>query len=195
MITAVILAAGESKRMGLSKPLLKIGDKTFVRNIVDIYKRSLVEDVIVVSQPGEGDIEKELGGTGVSIVPNPEYRKGQLSSIITGINVAEKSHADAVFIHPVDHPDINESVINKLVERYRRDMPLIVVPKYKGKRGHPVLFSNKLFEEIRTSPADVGARNVVWLHAEDTVEIETDYSGIILDIDTPEDYENLQRNM
>jgi len=130
MITAVILAAGESKRMGLSKPLLKIGDKTFVRNIVDIYKRSLVEDVIVVSQPGEGDIEKELGGTGVSIVPNPEYRKGQLSSIITGINVAEKSHADAVFIHPVDHPDINESVINKLVERYRRDMALIVVPKY-----------------------------------------------------------------
>jgi len=60
---------------------------------------------------------------------------------------------------------------------------------------HPVLFSNKLFKEIRTSPADVGARNVVWLHAEDTVEIETDYSGIILDIDTPEDYENLQRNM
>jgi molybdenum cofactor cytidylyltransferase len=195
VIVAIILAAGNSSRMGKPKPLMKIGKHSFIRTVVDVYNRSHVQKIVVVTQPNAVKIEEELSGHNVFIVPNPNHERGQLSSIIAGIDAAEKYHPDAILVHPVDHPVINESVINALIDLYYKKIPLIVVPKYRGKKGHPVLFSGKLFGEIRNAPLDVGARDVVWRHIKDTTELEVDEKGVVLDIDTPKDYEDLQRTL
>lgn len=195
MIVAVILAAGDSSRMGSPKALLKIGECSFIRQICGMYEKSDVDKIIVVSQPDATAIHHELEGKYIAVVPNPDYPKGQLSSVITGVDAAEKLHAEAVLIHPVDHPAVGEVVVNSLINAYRRDKSLLVIPTYNGERGHPVLFSSELFQELRQAPLTVGARDVVRKHARSTTEIEVGDKGVILDIDTREDYENLRRNL
>ena len=189
MIIAIILAAGESQRMGSPKALLKINGKTFVRHIIDVYSTTNVEKIVIVIGAHAQEIKKELLGLNVTVAVNKNYNTGQLSSIITGIEVTKAFHPDGVLIHPVDHPLISAGVINSLVVKFNESPNLIVLPSFKGKRGHPVLFSTKLFDELKNAPLEIGARSVVWSHSNEVIEVETEEKGIILDIDTPGDYE------
>lgn len=195
MISAIILAAGESRRMGEPKALVKIGGTSFVRHIVETYKKTQINDLIVVTGVACSEIERELSGKDVAIIQNPQSHLGQLSSILTAIEALRPSSPDGVLIHPVDHPAVNADTINTLIDKFNNDRPLIVLPVCEGKRGHPVLFSAKLFDELAGTPLDQGARSVVWSHKQDVVEIPTSDKGILLDIDTREDYERLQRNL
>jgi molybdenum cofactor cytidylyltransferase len=88
----------------------------------------------------------------------------------------------------VDHPFLNPELVNRMIDRFYESKKLIVVPTYKGRRGHPVIFSRRLFGELLAAPLDRGAKSVVRAHAAEALEIETDDEGITLDIDTPEDY-------
>ena len=195
MITAIVLAAGESKRIGIPKPLLAIGEKTFVRHIVDNLFQSSVENIIVVLGSNARQIESELQGVDVTFVFNEHYREGQLSSIITGIDTAKSFRSDGFLIHPVDHPDVSPSLIGTLIDTFIKGKSLIVLPAYQGRRGHPVLFSAKLIYELREASQSLGARSVVWNHASEVVTVATQEEGCVLDIDTPDDYGHLQRNL
>lgn len=193
MITAIVLAAGESKRMGIPKALLKVGGKSFIHHVVDVLKSSNIGEIVVVVGAFEETIRKELEGLDVTIAFNRHYQRGQLSSLLEGIEVAQTFSPEGILIHPVDHPLISAELVNSLIGTFDEGNALIVVPTFDGKRGHPVLFSSLLFDELRNAPPSLGARAVVWQHPDERLEVITQEKGCILDIDTREDYECIQR--
>ena len=194
MTVSVILAAGASQRMGKPKALLEINNTTFLQHIIHTYRQSRVEKIIVVLGSHAREIENMLSGMEVTVTLNDNYRAGQLSSILAGINAAENFHADAALLHPVDHPLVSVDVIHSLLDGFENSTQMIVLPVFKGKRGHPVLFSRKLFEELKNAPPEIRARSLVWSHQNSVLEIETKEPGVIIDIDTPEDYARLRQN-
>lgn len=188
MIAAVVLSAGESSRMGRPKALLPIGEETFIERIVASLQAAKVEKIIVVLGHNAADLAAKIAHLPVTIVVNPDYTKGQLSSLVAAIRTLQGKSIDAILVHLVDHPYLNPDLVKRMIEKFYRSKKLIVVPKWKGRRGHPVIFSRRLFGELLSAPLDEGAKSVVHAHAADTLEIETNEEGITFDIDTPEDY-------
>jgi molybdenum cofactor cytidylyltransferase len=190
MIAAIVLSAGESSRMGKPKALLRIRGKTFIEQIISAFRATKVGEIIVVLGHNAEELKPKIDPLSVTVVLNPDYRKGQLSSLIAAIQrlQAESAKVDGVLVHLVDHPLINPAVINDMIDRFYESNRLIVIPTYKGKRGHPVLLSSRLFPELLSTPLDQGANAVVRAHREETLEMETGDEGVIIDIDTPDEY-------
>ena len=191
MIAAIIPAAGASSRMGSPKALLKVGDTIFVRHIVDVLRSAYVQDIVIVLGAEADLIKKSLDGMDVSVAINTEWKSGQLSSIIKGIDSFPRSGIEAVVICPVDHPMVSCRLITDLLQAFRKSKKNIVVPAHKGRRGHPVIFSSGMFDEIRNASLDIGMRQVLRDHPGDVYEVETDEEGVICNIDTPEDYQSV----
>ncbi len=188
MIVAVILSAGESRRMGRPKALLPIGDVSFLERIVKSLQAAKVEKIIVVLGHNAAEIETKIGRLPVTIVVNPNYAQGQLSSLTAAIRTLPAENVDGILVHLVDHPFLSPDLVNRMIKLFYESKKLIVVPKWNGRRGHPVIFSRRLFAELLSAPLDQGAKSVVHAHAADTLELETDDEGVTFDIDTPEDY-------
>jgi molybdenum cofactor cytidylyltransferase len=189
MIVAVILSAGESRRMGRPKALLPIGDVSFLERIVKSLQAAKVEKIIVVLGHNAGEIETKIARLPVTIVVNPNYAQGQLSSLTAAIQALPAENVDGILVHLVDHPFLSPDLVNRMIDRFYESKKLIVVPRWKGRHGHPVIFSRRLFAELLSAPLDQGAKSVVHAHAADTLELETDDEGVTFDIDTPEDYQ------
>ena len=188
MVVAVVLSAGESSRMGRPKALLPVGDSFFLERIVNALRRTRVEQIFVVLGHNARALEEKIAHLPVSILVNPDYSRGQLSSLHVALRELDKETVDGIVLHLVDHPFIDAALVDRMIETFYASRPLIVVPVYRGRRGHPVIFSRKLFPELLVAPLDEGAKNVVRAHAKDTIEVETDEEGITYDIDTPEEY-------
>jgi CTP:molybdopterin cytidylyltransferase MocA len=187
MINAIILAAGESKRMGKLKPLLRFKDKTFLDEIISVLKLSDVDRITVVLGAEAQTIKKSVDLSGTSVVVNKEYQKGQLSSLIAGIeDVPEET--EAILVCLVDTPFINREVVNQIISKFRETNNPIIVPVFNKERGHPTLFSRALFDELANAPQAQGARHVIYSNEEKILELETCESGILIGINTPEDY-------
>jgi len=187
MINAIVLAAGESKRMGKSKPLLKIKDKTFLEQIISALKASDVDRITIVLGAGAEMIKNSIDLSGTNIVINKDYQKGQLSSLIAAIKDAPQE-TDAILVCLVDNPFITKEVINKIIAKFKETNNPIIVPVFNRKRGHPTLFSRSMFSELVNAPKEQGARYVLRSNAEKVLELETSESTILTGIDTPEDY-------
>ena len=189
MISAVILSAGESSRMGRPKALLPIAGETFIEKIVGALKKASVQRVIVILGHNADEMKRRIEHLPVEILHNPDYKLGQLSSLQVALRRLEKeADCDGVLVHLVDHPYLDAKLVETLMERFLTSGKLIVLPRYKGKHGHPVIFSRRLFKELLSAPMDQGAKAVVNAHRGDTLEIDTENEGITLDIDTPELY-------
>jgi molybdenum cofactor cytidylyltransferase len=189
MISAVILSAGESSRMGRPKALLPIDGQTFIEKIVGALKHAQVAKVIVILGHNAEEIRRHIEHLPVEILVNPNYKMGQLSSLQIAVRRLEAdSDCDGMLVHLVDHPYIDAKLVKVMIGRFYESGELIVVPRYGGKRGHPVIFSRRLFGELLAAPVDQGAKAVVNAHRGDTLELDTEDVGITLDIDTPELY-------
>ena len=189
MIVAVVLSAGESSRMGRPKALLPIDGQTFIERIVAVLKQSGIERIIVVLGFNAEEMRREIEHLPVEILINPAYQQGQLSSLQVALRrLDSEKDCDAILVHLVDHPYLSAAVVNRMIDRYRESKNCIVIPKYRGKRGHPVLFDRTLFSELLSAPLDQGAKAVVNAHPDQTLEIDTEEVGVTLDIDTPELY-------
>ena len=187
MINAIVLAAGESKRMGKSKPLLRFNDKTFLDQIISALRDSDVDRITVVLGAKAEMIKNSIDLSGTNIVINKDYQKGQLSSLIAAIEDTPQE-TDAILVCLVDNPFITKEVINKIIAKFRETNNPIIVPVFNGQRGHPTLFSRSLFSELVNAPEEQGARYVLHSNAEKVLELETSESTILTGIDTPEDY-------
>jgi molybdenum cofactor cytidylyltransferase len=187
MINAIVLAAGESKRMGKPKSLLGFGDTTFLGQIVSVLRRSVVDRITVVLGADAETIQRSIDLSGADVVINKDYRKGQLSSLIAALENAPPD-TDAILVCLVDNPFISATVVNKIVHTFTETGSPIVVPVFNKKRGHPALFSRSLFDALANAPAEEGARHVVYSNEDKVVEIEMPQSSIVISIDTPEDY-------
>jgi molybdenum cofactor cytidylyltransferase len=189
MIIAVVLSAGESSRMGRPKALLPIGGQKFIERIIRVIGQSRVGRTIVVLGHHADELRGQIEHLPIQIVVNPDYQRGQLSSLQAAIRyIKNDDRCDGMLVHLVDHPFIDVPLVDVLIETFYETKKLIVVPRHKGKRGHPVIFSRDLFEELLNAPIDQGAKAVVNAHREETLEIEWQDQGITLDIDTPELY-------
>ncbi|MFI5253297.1 MAG: NTP transferase domain-containing protein [Bacteroidota bacterium] len=191
MTVGIILAAGESVRMGAPKALLPLGGKSFIRTIIENHFRAGVDRVIVVLGAQADVLRAEVEPLNVAIAINKDYQRGQLSSVHAGVKTAVEFAPDAILLHPVDHPFILSGTIRAMIETFSNAPGGIIIPVHKGKRGHPVLFSATLVPDLLAAPHDIGARAVVWNHSADVYELETDDSGVLKNIDTPEAYEHL----
>lgn len=189
MIIAVVLSAGESSRMGRPKALLPIQGQKFIERIIRVLGQSRVGRTIVVLGHHADQLRGQIEHLPVEVVINPDYRSGQLSSLHAAIrHIRNDDRCDGMLVHLVDHPFIDVALVDALIQSFFETKKMIVVPRYKGKRGHPVIFSRELFGELLNAPLDQGAKAVVNTHRQETLEIEWQDEGITLDIDTPELY-------
>ncbi|MHC4457570.1 MAG: nucleotidyltransferase family protein [Planctomycetota bacterium] len=189
MIDAIILAAGESKRLGKLKPLLRFNDKTFLGQIISVLKLSDVDRITVVLGAEAETIQQSVDLSGTNTIINTEYQKGQLSSLIAGIkNTPEET--EALLLCLVDSPFITKETVNKIISKFKETKSHIIVPVFNKKRGHPTLFSKSLFNELLNAPQTQGARYVLYSNEEKILELETSEAGILIGINTPEDYKS-----
>lgn len=187
MICAIVLAAGLSSRMGVQKLLLPFGGKTVISHIVDQLLASTVGEVHVVVGHQAERISAELSGRAVSIVNNPNYTSGMLSSVRCGLqNLPEKCRAIMVVLG--DQPSVTTELIDQMLQSFAATEKCILVPLYKDKRGHPILFSSLYRDEILTRHGDVGLRGLLHDHSDDIFELAVSTASVLCDMDYPEDY-------
>jgi molybdenum cofactor cytidylyltransferase len=188
MISAILLAAGESRRMGSAKALLHYQGQTFLARICNAFLSAGVDELIVVLGARADELRQALPThRKLRSVVNPRYSLGQLSSLMVGIG-ALSSESEATLVNLVDHPLVEVETIKALMTSFRTAPLPILIASYQGRRGHPVLFSSQVYGEILAAPLDQGAKVVVRKDPTRVREIPLDDPGILADIDTPEDY-------
>ena len=195
MISAVILAAGESRRMGKqNKLLLPIGGEALLVKLVRSVCASDVGQVLVVIGHEAEKIKRELNDLPLSFVYNPNFSEGMTTSIKSGVKEVSPD-SDGFLICLADMPFINTSEISKLIHAYVqnriKEKRLIVVPVFQGQRGNPVLFSSEFRNDILEYKKESGCRGVIMNYPESVKEIKMDNDNMLLDVDTPEDYQNV----
>jgi molybdenum cofactor cytidylyltransferase len=196
MIWAMILAAGESKRMGKPKLLLPYGEKTIIETIVETVVSSNVENTLIILGSDREKIEEKIKNSPVKIVYNRDFRSGMLSSVQCGFK-AVPEETRAVLVVLGDQPKISADVINKLIDAYKSTGKGIVLPVYKKEkkeRGHPVLIDMKYRSEVENLSPEVGLRGTVYNHPEDILEVDVETSSIFQDIDYESDYKRELEN-
>jgi molybdenum cofactor cytidylyltransferase len=193
-VAAIILAAGRSTRMGgPNKLLAELGGKALVRIVTEQALASKAKAVIVVTGHQAEQVEQALQGLKVKLVRNPDFASGLASSVKTGIAAAPEN-ADGAVVCLGDMPLIDARLIDRLIEAFAPDRGnLIAVPVSDGRRGNPVLWSRRFFNELMTLDGDIGARHLIAKHGEAVAEVEVEGHGAFLDIDTPQALEDAQR--
>ena len=175
--------------MGRPKALLPIEGQTFLERIVAALEKTQVGKIIVVLGHDAENMTREIKHLPVEVLINSDYQLGQLSSLQTAVrHLQSDEHCDGLLVHLVDHPYIDGKLVDLMIQRFYERGKLIIVPRYQGKRGHPVIFSRSLFGELLDAPVEQGAKAVVNAHASETLEIAADDEGVTIDIDTPDEY-------
>jgi len=194
MIPALVLAAGRSTRMGRAKALLPLdcGD-TFVARIVGTLHDAGVDDVVVVlghePDPIVADLKRRR--TPVRFAMNRDFDKGQLSSLVAGLNAIDRPGVIAALVTLVDVPLVSAATVRAVVDRYRRTRAPIVRPVAGGRHGHPVLIDRALFDQFRAADPALGANVVVRQHTSAEGEVEVTDPHAFRDVDTPDEYDRL----
>jgi molybdenum cofactor cytidylyltransferase len=186
MLAVAILAAGESRRMGTPKALLLYRGKTFVEHLIEVTRHPRVGITRVVLGAGAENINGKLSLDPDSIVLNENWAQGQLSSIQAAIRSLHAEATEGLILCPVDHPLISAELVAHLIEQFGSGEKQIVLPIHRGRRGHPAIFRSSLYDELLQASPEVGARQIVWAHAEDVHEFPTEEEGVVLNLNDPD---------
>jgi molybdenum cofactor cytidylyltransferase len=188
MLAGLVLAAGESSRMGRDKALLDYRGRTFLEHILATLLEAGLDRVTVVLGHHAEEIQRAVRLDGATVIVNAEYRRGQTSSCQAGLRSLESEGVDAVVLCLVDHPAISTEVVGQIIEAYRSSNAPVVIPTYQGRRGHPVLIARPLFAELLALGASEGANSVVRKYRDLTRIVETDDPGVLIDVDDEQTY-------
>jgi CTP:molybdopterin cytidylyltransferase MocA len=193
----VILAAGDSNRMGSPKAVLLTPDgNTFVTRIVRTLHEAGVDDLVIVTGRHHDlvidALVRDRPATSPRIVRNPDPSRGQLSSLIAGMDAVVTPASEAVMMTLVDVPLVRVSTVTAVIDAWRRSRAPIVRPAIGDRHGHPVIFDRAVFDELIRAPLDAGAKLVVRAHEHEIVNVPVDDEGCVRDVDTPGDYEALR---
>jgi molybdenum cofactor cytidylyltransferase len=195
MLAAAILAAGQSRRMGTAKALLDYQGKTFAKHLADVTTHPRVGVLRVVLGAKADEIRAHLDTIdAAAFVVNSEWKSGQLSSIHTAIRSLPTNATEGLMLCPVDHPMISRQVVAALISAFDLSSKSIVVPVYGGRRGHPVIFRANLYSQLLAASPEIGARQVVWTHEEQILEVATDEEGVTLNLVDPVAYQRALGN-
>jgi molybdenum cofactor cytidylyltransferase len=182
----LILAAGESSRMGSAKALLEFRGETFLDRLIGCLSLECSPVIVVLGHEPDVIRAGVRSPAKAVFVLNPDYQRGQLSSMQCGLR-AVPANADGVVFTPVDHPNVEPATVATLVASGAR----IAIPQYLGRHGHPVLFARSLIAEFLALPPDSQAREVTHRHAGEIRYVDVADAGILDDIDDPEAYHRL----
>jgi molybdenum cofactor cytidylyltransferase len=190
MIPAIVLAAGASSRMGQPKALLRAGDRTFVRAILETLRDAGVADAVVVVRPGDADVTAEIEAAGFGRpVVNARPADGQLSSLLVGLDTVDRDGVASVLVTLVDVPLIGVEAVRALIDRARVSDAVVLRAVHGGRHGHPVIFKRAVFDALRGADPAIGAKAVLQAFAVENVE--TGDPAVTQDVDTPDDYRRL----
>ena len=174
--------------MGRPKLMLDFQGRTFLEHIFEEASQSALTEVKIVLGHDAELVQSQFPGLDGKWIVNPDYERGQLSSIQCGIRSLYKDSMDGLMLFLIDHPFVDRMLINQLIQSFGVLRSLIVVPSFEQRRGHPVIFSRALFDELSNASLDHGASEVVRRHENEIFHVVVGNPGAVIDIDTPEDY-------
>lgn len=192
-IGIILLAAGESKRMGSPKQLLDIDGKSLLRRTAEVALATDCYPVVMVIGANKAQIAPEIIDLPLTVIDNPMWHEGMSSSVkmgMAGLYMTYKD-VDAVIMLVCDQPYLSVSLLTRMIDVYRTKKPPIVACKYGEETGVPALFDRKLFEELLTLTGDKGAKPILMNHLDEAYLITFEAGSV--DLDTPEDYEAFQK--
>jgi molybdenum cofactor cytidylyltransferase len=187
MITALILAAGQSKRMGQPKMLLPWGEMTVLEKVIATFRAADVDDILVVTG-GDRERVEALVRDSARTIFNPNYAVGEMLSSVQAGLAGLKPEAEAALIGLGDQPQVGEISVRAVVDQYRKNAGALVVPSYQMRRGHPWLVTRPYWDEILSMGPPASLRDFLNRHADEIHYVELDSSSVLKDLDTPEDY-------
>jgi molybdenum cofactor cytidylyltransferase len=195
VLTAVILAGGDSTRMGSPKALLLDPDgRTFVARIVRTFAAAGISDILIVTGRQHDAIKAAVEADRPPVAPrfarNPDPSRGQLSSLWTALDAVDEGAA-GVLMTLVDVPMLRASTIEAVAGRWREQRAPIVRPAMGDRHGHPVLFDRATFDQLRGAPLSEGAKAVVHAYGDRVINVPVDDPGCLVDVDTPRDYQQV----
>jgi molybdenum cofactor cytidylyltransferase len=191
MIAGLILAAGESSRMGIDKAALTYRGRTFLELMVQTLREINLERIIVVLGHHAQEIQQQIKLEAAQVVVNLDYRSGQTSSLQAGLRSLLADDLEAIILCLVDHPAVCAETVRRIVATFRQCGAPVVIPTYQGRRGHPVLIGRQVFRELLDLPAGMGANSVLRRFLPATQFVEVDDEGVVIDVDDPESYQRL----
>lgn len=193
-VAAIVLAAGMSRRMGTPKQLLRIAGKTVLEHTLAKVRESAVDEIVLVLGFAADAVEKEISTEGIKIVRNEDYQQGMGTSLRAGVATVGPN-AKAALIVLADQPFVQAHTLNQLIEYHGKAKPQVVIPMYRGFRGNPVLLDRSIFPEVRELSGDVGCRAIFGTHTENIRKLAVNDVGILLDIDSQDDFEMLTKSV
>lgn len=192
--SAIILAAGYSRRMGKFKPLMKLAGMTVLDRVVSLYRSAGVADIRVVTGFRSQAIRSALPAGTVSVVHNPNHEKGMFSSVLAGVK-ALAPDVGSFFVHPVDIPLVRPHTPAMLMDAFDRHPAPVVYPVFDGRRGHPPLIHGRLRSAICAHDGSGGLRTLLGQFDATALAVNMADEGVLLDLDTPEDFQRLAARM
>lgn len=189
-IVGIILAAGLSKRMGRVKSLLPWGDCLLLDRVIDNAYHSKLAGLVVVLGHEAENIRKRIDFKEAKVIVNSDYGTGQSTSLQAGLG-ALPVDTDGVMFLLGDQPFIDHKIIDNLICTFQKRQSSLIIPTYQGKRGNPVLIHSSIFDMVKRITGDVGARVLFGNLSSQIQEVEVPESGILVDMDTIEEYQRL----
>lgn len=191
-LAAVILAAGESRRVGEQKLLLPFAASTVIASVVAAVAGAGADPIVVVAGAQAAEIAGALDGTSARVVKNPDPQRGMLSSLRVGVQ-ALPADVGRFLVAPGDQPRLRSADVMRVLDEQTRAGKGIAIACYEGKRGHPVVFEGGYRDGILALADTQTLRDLIHAHPDDVVNVECESDGVIRDIDTREDYERERR--
>jgi molybdenum cofactor cytidylyltransferase len=187
-VAAIVLAAGMSRRMGTPKQLLRLGGKSLLEHTLNNVRGSGVDEIVLVLGASADEVRRQLATDGLRVVVNPDFQQGMGTSLRTGLAAVSASIRGALIVL-ADQPFVRSSTLDQMIAYREKHAPQILIPLYRGFRGNPVLLDRSVFPELMNLTGDIGCRAIFGSHTESIHKLAVDDAGILLDIDSTQDWE------
>jgi molybdenum cofactor cytidylyltransferase len=189
-VAAIVLAAGMSRRMGTAKQLLRLGGKSLLERTLDNVRGSDVDEIVLVLGAAADEVRQQLAPDGVRVVVNPDFQQGMGTSLRRGL-AALSPQVEAALIVLADQPFVRSSTLDQMIAYRQKHAPQILIPVCRGFRGNPVLLDRSVFPELMNLTGDIGCRAIFGSHTQSIHRLAVDDVGILVDIDSAEDWKRL----